>query len=227
MRELREVEEADRRRAQQEEEEKARREQREQEEAERLRKEAEKLAREEHERLVREEAERKAREAREQQEAEARRLNAYILAAAMEAERCRKRDVKCKIFAAQWTPLRSLQWFKDVSVEFEGTKFCDTQPLTFGSVPWPLLTPPHKATPDDIDWGAVEAFFAATKLQVTASEYKALVEKAHRRFHPDKWRARGLLNTVLDEDLRQQLENAGNIVAQAITPIWLETKART
>ncbi|KIP05210.1 hypothetical protein PHLGIDRAFT_57800, partial [Phlebiopsis gigantea 11061_1 CR5-6] len=77
-----------------------------------------------------------------------------------------------------------------VSVEFEDIKFCDTQPLTFGSVPWPLLALPHKATLDDIDWSAVEAFFAAVKLQVTTSEYKALVEQAHRRFHPDRWRAR-------------------------------------
>ncbi|KIP03991.1 hypothetical protein PHLGIDRAFT_40064, partial [Phlebiopsis gigantea 11061_1 CR5-6] len=77
-----------------------------------------------------------------------------------------------------------------VSVEFEGIKFCHTQPLTFGSVPWPLLTPPHKTTLDDVDWGAVEAFFAVAKLLVAPEEYKSLVEKAHRRFHPDKWRAR-------------------------------------
>ena len=227
MRALREEEEADRRRAQREKEEDARREQREREEAERARKEAERLAREERERRVREEAERKAREERERKEAEARRLSAYKRAAAIEGARCRTRDAKFGIFSTQWTTARSLQWFKDVSVEFEAFKFGENQPLTFGSVPWPLLAAPHKMTPNNIDWDAVEAFFAAVKLQVTAGEYKVLVEKAHRRFHPDKWRSRGLLTTILDEDLRQQLENAGNIVAQAITPIWLETKIRT
>ncbi|KIP03996.1 hypothetical protein PHLGIDRAFT_38510, partial [Phlebiopsis gigantea 11061_1 CR5-6] len=77
-----------------------------------------------------------------------------------------------------------------VSVDFDSIKFSTAQPLIFASVPWPLLIPPHKVTLEDIEWGAVEAFFAAARLVVAAEEYKEFVEKAHRRFHPDKWRAR-------------------------------------
>lgn len=216
MKELREQEEADLR-------ENKRREQEEKEEAERRKKEAERLAKEERERRAREEVERKEREERERREAAARRLSAYKLASAKEVQRCRNRDAACKVLP--WSPFRSIKWFKDVSVEFDDTKFCDTQPLTFESIPWPLAIAPHKVTAEDIEWGAVEAFFSAAKLVVKPGEYKSFVEKAHRRFHPDKWRSRGLLHTVLDEDLRKRLEDAGNIVAQAITPIWRETKS--
>ncbi|KIP03990.1 hypothetical protein PHLGIDRAFT_214007 [Phlebiopsis gigantea 11061_1 CR5-6] len=231
MKELREMEEKDRRekarREQEEREQRRRQEQLEREEAERRKKEAERKAREESERKLREEVERKEREERERLEARTMRLHAYRLAAAKEVERCRKRDMKYNAFGAlsMWTHARSVQWFKDVSVDFDNIQFSRSQPLVFESVPWPMLIPPHKITLEDVEWGAVEAFFAAARLVVAAEVYKEFVEKAHRRFHPDRWRARGLLNTILDEDFRQQLETAGNVVAQAITPIWLQTKA--
>lgn len=124
-----------------------------------------------------------------------------------------------------WTKQRGVERFEAVSIEFDEIKFCDAQPLTFESIPWPVLGSPHRLTVNDIEWNAVEAFFAAAQAMVSESQYKAMVEKAHRRFHPDKWRSRGILHTVLDSDLRKRLEEAGNIVAQAITPIWLASKA--
>ena len=253
MRELREVEEADRRervqREQQEREEQARQEQLERERAECCREETQRREREQWEQQEREEqarqeqlereqaesrreeAERLAREERERQErleAETRRLDAYRLAAEKEVERCRKRDIKYALFGAlsMWTPARSVQWFKDASDDFDGLKPSDSQPLVFESVPWPLLTPPHKLTLEDVEWAAVEEFFTAAKLVVPTDEYKTFVEKAHRRFHPDKWRARALLGTILDEELRQRMEAAGNVVAQAITPIWHEARCK-
>ena len=78
---------------------------------------------------------------------------------------------------------------------------------------------------DDVEWSGVEEFFSEARTILTEHEYKTLLEKAHRRFHPDKCRSRGLLNTVLDEDLRQRLEAAGNTVAQAITPVWRASRA--
>ncbi|KAJ7143711.1 hypothetical protein C8R44DRAFT_758720 [Mycena epipterygia] len=58
-------------------------------------------------------------------------------------------------------------------------------------------------------------------------EYGSLVEKVHRMFHPDKWKARGVLTTVMDEELRSSLETAGNVVAQAMTPLWRSSKGYT
>ena len=215
MKELRDQEENDRRERQM-------REQREKEEAERVRKEAERLAREERDRQAREEQARKAHEEQERRYNEARRLQEYRDAAAKERDRCIQRDSGW----SSWNDARHVNWYKAVSIEFDDIKFCASQPLTFASVPWPLLSPPQKYAFDDIEWGAVEAFFAAVKTVVGEGEYKVLIEKAHRRFHPDKWRSRGLLTTVLDETERERLEGAGNIVAQAITPLWRASKTQ-
>ncbi|EKM49825.1 uncharacterized protein PHACADRAFT_265531, partial [Phanerochaete carnosa HHB-10118-sp] len=92
-----------------------------------------------------------------------------------------------------WTNKRAIERFNAVSVEFDEIKFCESQPLTFQSVPWPMLRSPLHLTAEDIDWSAVEEFFRTARLAVGEGEYKTMVEKAHRRFHPDKWRARGLL----------------------------------
>lgn len=146
-----------------------------------------------------------------------------------ERERCRVRD---RTFYSDthgqmdWTSLgsRALQRFKLVSDEFDNIRFHDSQPLTFESVPWPILVNPGYMTFEDIEWGAVEKFFGVVEPLMRRAEFRALVERAHRRFHPDKWRARGALNSVWDQELRDQFEAAGNIVSQAITPLWLKTR---
>ncbi|KAJ7729805.1 hypothetical protein B0H16DRAFT_1775708, partial [Mycena metata] len=75
---------------------------------------------------------------------------------------------------------------------FEKLKFSETQPLTFGVIPWPVLTDPLALDVEVINWTSVEAFFACAKVQlaVNVTEYNTLVEKVHRMFHPDKWRSR-------------------------------------
>lgn len=196
---------------------------REEKEKEERRKEAERLAHEERLRKEREDKERELEECRRQEEV---RQQAYRDASQRERTRCKTRDIVSWPSKTPWTNERAIHRFKAVSMEFDEIKFCDTQPLTFESVPWPLIHPPLRVTFDNIEWSAVEEFFEAAKRVVDAAEYRSLVEKAHRRFHPDKWRGRGLLLTVLDEELKQRLEDAGNVVAQAITPLWLASKAK-
>ena len=151
---------------------------------------------------------------------EASRLRVYKVAEARERLRCRKRNL------VYFTRLggNSIQWFEDVGTEFDAVKFDETQPLTFESIPWPLLSLPQKGVLEDIDWAAIDRFFAAMKDSIAEDKYKVLLEQAHRRFHPDRWLSRGLLNTVLDEGLRRRLEVAGGVVAQAITPLWRQSK---
>lgn len=124
-----------------------------------------------------------------------------------------------------WTPVRALERFQTVSDEFEAMRFSDEQVLTVGNVPWPTLLFPDDIRLESIEWATVEAFFRSVKTLVTGGEYKAIVEKAHRRFHPDKWMARGLLRTIRDEKVRARVEAAGNMVAQVVTPLW--TASRT
>ncbi|KAF7377919.1 hypothetical protein MSAN_00215700 [Mycena sanguinolenta] len=195
------------------------------EEKERLRREAEEKARrekEERERIKREQ-ERIQRE-KEQRERERR----WKVATEAEEARCRQRDQE-KWGLGAWTHARALERLKVQIEEFDKIKFSETQPLTFHVVPWPVLTDPLDLDIEQIDWNAVEGFFLRAKMQLAtnAAEYKSLVERVHRLFHPDKWKSRGLLVTVMDENLRKSLEMAGNVVAQAMTPIWRKSRGYT
>ena len=71
----------------------------------------------------------------------------------------------------------------------------------------------------------VELFFAGMKTLLNHAEYKTLVDETHRRFHPDKWRARGVLACASLSD-RSVLEAAGNRVAQAVTPLRMVYRDR-
>ncbi|GJE93691.1 hypothetical protein PsYK624_098510 [Phanerochaete sordida] len=148
------------------------------------------------------------------------RRRAYEAAAAKERARCKQRDQLSWSQRVAWTAKTAVERFKAVSREFDEIKFSDVQPLTFECIPWPDLRDPTKLRLERIDWTSVDSFFQEMRVVVDASEYKELVVKAPRRFHPDKWRARGLLNTVMDDALRQSLEAAGLAVSQSLTPLW-------
>ena len=160
---------------------------------------------------LREEEHRREAEERAKREAIARQQT-YQRASAQEKERCRKRDQTLRI-SVFWNLSRSLERFRLVSTEFDEIKFCATQPLTFHSVPWPVMHSPHTLDAEHIVWEAVEEFFEDLEDRLSADEYRNLVEKTHRRFHPDRWRSRGLLNTVLDEKLREQWEEISGLFA--------------
>ncbi|KAJ3799185.1 hypothetical protein GGU11DRAFT_679995 [Lentinula aff. detonsa] len=116
----------------------------------------------------------------------------------------RKRDERWTY--GSWTSIRALERYKVLSDAFDTTKFNAYDPLTFHIVPWPILTSPTKMSVEDVDWNAVESFFAAVRPHMRSQEFQSFVEKSQRRFHPDRWRARGLLRTVKDEAERGCLE---------------------
>lgn len=170
---------------------------------------------------------------REQERVEAERLeqehdNRLRGAISNEEDRCLARDRDKWPNGPSWTVSQALARYQVVSDEFDNIKFNDDRPLTLWSVPWPILHHPINLTwsqvESQIEWGTVESFFKEVKFRLSSAEYKALVEKAHRRFHPDKWRSRGLYNTV-PSGTRAALEGASNRVAQALTPLW--TSARS
>ncbi|KAI0793060.1 hypothetical protein BC629DRAFT_343408 [Irpex lacteus] len=202
-------------------------EQREKEEAARKeQRDAEEMLRHEQEEAERLMGEQREREEQARHDAEAQQRR-YEQAVRTEQVRCRTADLQFwrSSTANQWNEQRALERFKFFSDDFDTIKFHDSQPLTFENVPWPILVQPRAMTFEAIDWSAVEKFFdAVEKSMQDRAEFRALVEKAHRRFHPDKWRARGILSSVWDDDLRGQLEAAGNVVAQAITPLWLKAR---
>ncbi|KAF8629663.1 hypothetical protein AX17_005602 [Amanita inopinata Kibby_2008] len=125
-----------------------------------------------------------------------------------------------------WTVHRALERYKVLSEDFDTTKFNTELPLTIEAVPWPVLVPPTRFDIADVDWGAVEKFFNAVRDLMKPHDYRSFVERSHRRFHPDRWRSRSILKTVLDEAQRDYMEIAANTVAQALTPIWRELTGR-
>lgn len=105
-----------------------------------------------------------------------------------------------------WTTSRALDRYRTLCESFDSTKFSPNDPLTFEDVPWPVLHAPRTFSVEDVDWAAVERFFEMVKPFVRGAEYSAFVEKSHRRFHPDRWRSRRLLASILDEGERECLE---------------------
>jgi hypothetical protein len=115
--------------------------------------------------------------------------------------------------------------FKRRGERFDKTHYNPLNPLTFKTVPWPVLPPSNSLAVQhkDVTWDTVEKFFCAAKKCLEATDLRTLIQENHRRFHPDRWSARGLLKTVADEVSRKSLEDAAKIVAQALTPLRKET----
>lgn len=181
-------------------------------------------------------AEERARKEREAQEAAERKRQAEELRARQEAqqreeakrrakeqERRQKQKEHERWLYGPWTPQRALERYKTQAEVFDTAKFTDENPVTFLDIPWPVLSRPTSYRAQDIDWTAVEQFFMTVRSHMRSQDYKTLVEKSHRRFHPDRWRARRVLQSVEEEE-KSMLEVAANTVAQAITPIWREIK---
>ena len=126
-----------------------------------------------------------------------------------------------------WTTTQALDRYKILCQSFDTTRFSpDNEPLTFDDIPWPILHAPNTFSVEDIDWATVEQFFMAVKPYVRdGSEYKAFIERSHRRFHPDRWRSRRLLTSIVDGAERDVIEVAANTVAQSLTPLWREAKS--
>ncbi|KAF9460687.1 hypothetical protein BDZ94DRAFT_1197302 [Collybia nuda] len=125
-----------------------------------------------------------------------------------------------------WTEKRALERYRALSESFDGTKFSATEPLTSECVPWPVLQSPSTFSVEDVSWATVEKFFEVVRGHMRSQDFKNFVEKSHRRFHPDRWRSRSLLKSVVDETERGCMEVAANTVAQALTPLWRELTGR-
>ena len=172
--------------------------------------EAEALARAEHERRLEAERDRERERAR---RAEA------------EAAAKRRTDAQRARWArGPWTSQRALERYRVLCESFDEA----TKPalLTFEDIPWPTLGAPFTFGPEDIDWAAVETFFRTVRGHMRAQDYRVFVQNSHRRFHPDRWSARGLLAAIKDDDARGMIEVAANTVAQALTPLWREARGQ-
>ena len=180
------------------------------------------------ERQEREEEEERcaARERRKREEAERERERARQAAAAAEAEAAqrRKEAQRARWVRGPWTSQRALERYRVLCESFD--EAAKPASLSFDDIPWPTLCAPLTFGPEDIDWAAVETFFRTVRGHMRAQDYRVFVEKSHRRFHPDRWSARGLLAAIKDDHARGMIEVAANTVAQALTPLWREARGQ-
>jgi hypothetical protein len=171
--------------------------------------------------LARAEQERRLEAERERERERVRRAEAEAAAAAakrrVEAQRARWAR-------GPWTSQRALERYRVLCESFDDA--AKPALLTFEDIPWPTLCAPFTFGPEDIDWAAVETFFRTVRGHMRAQDYRVFVEKSHRRFHPDRWSARGLLAAIKDDDARGMVEVAANTVAQALTPLWREARGQ-
>ncbi|PBK65165.1 hypothetical protein ARMSODRAFT_1022587 [Armillaria solidipes] len=136
-----------------------------------------------------------------------------------EKQRCQRRD-KEKWNLECWTDSQAVDRFLILMDEFETTPYSESQPLTSSSVPWPVLVKPRRFKVSDLDdWQAVDGFFKFARRYLQANVYKKMVMRARQMFHPDRWKSRSLLKTVMDDSVRSSLEAAGNKVSQAVNAL--------
>lgn len=202
-------------------------------EAEKRKAEAERLA-EEAERLRRKkENDRRAKEQDEQRrarEAEEQRQIARRAAAVKEETRCEQRDARWP--PAHWSYPAVLSHadakarFLVVCKEFDNARFSDERPLVVRSVPWPVLAHPTVFEVHDLTWDAVERFLGAVRTYMSQDSYREFLKNARLRFHPNRWAARGLLQSVIDDDLRETMKRACETVSQVINSATSELEGR-
>ena len=78
-----------------------------------------------------------------------------------------------------WTIQRALERYRFLCEQFDNGKFSSEEPLTFDDIPWPMVHCSFSV--EDIEWSAVESFFASVKPHMRVQDYKVFVEKSHRR----------------------------------------------
>lgn len=183
------------------------------EKAEARRRKERERAQEECERLRRQEEEIAARIRREEEKKEAER-----------AQRAQERDArKARWTTGRWTNARAVERYKETSDFFDMARFSEEHPLCIDDVPWPTLRHPNAfSLPEDVDWDSVEHFFEVLKNHMRTQEYITLVEKSHRRFHPDRWRSRGLFKSVIDSEERNWMEVGTFTIRSAVLRRWTD-----
>ena len=120
-----------------------------------------------------------------------------------------------------WTPRKALDRYHKLAAEFDMLRVSEASPLDMSKVPWPVLhTPGYKLA--QVDWSSVEAFFSQAELLSggkKSAAWKELLKSSARRFHPDRWRARGLIGP---HGGGQEVEERVNDVAKVLNPLYKE-----
>ncbi|KZV87408.1 hypothetical protein EXIGLDRAFT_652230 [Exidia glandulosa HHB12029] len=124
-----------------------------------------------------------------------------------------------------WTPLQALDRYNKQCVAFDSSKFTEQSKLSLSNIPWPVLARSPIAV-QHVDWDTVGEFFKNVKKFMSTPDYVALVDKSHKRWHPDRWRSRTGAFRFIEgtQEQREEVEKKVNMVSQVLTPLWQETR---
>ncbi|KAK7470108.1 hypothetical protein VKT23_001549 [Stygiomarasmius scandens] len=129
-------------------------------------------------------------------------------------EQARKKEEKAqKAKNAQFEGI--IEDYQRASQTFDSWKPSSSNPLSFRSIPWPLLLRPTDITFEKITWETVEEFFKKVRQMRSSDVYTNMLNEAKKRYHPDRWAARRVLANVPAEE-REQIEASGKTVSQAV-----------
>ena len=120
-----------------------------------------------------------------------------------------------------WTPRKALEQYNKLAAEFDSLRVSESTPLNMSKIPWPVLHAPGY-TLAQVDWNSVEAFFSQAEMMLggkKSAAWKELLKSSARRFHPDRWRARGLIGP---HGGGQEVEERVNDVAKVLNPLYKE-----
>lgn len=122
----------------------------------------------------------------------------------------------------RWTAQQALERYNKLAVSFDSFKSTPSVAVPpMEEIPWPVLHAPG-FTLEQVDWTAVEEFFKQAEILMGGrghgkAKWKEFLKNSTRRFHPDRWRARGIIG---DKGYGSDVEEKVNHVAKVLTPLY-------
>ncbi len=149
------------------------------------------------------------------------------------AQRRQERDslrvqLRLEVVSVPWNNARAIAVYQERCKIFDMATFDHVTPMTFDMAPWPVLKHPVELTEEDITSLRVDEFFetALRHRYVPYEKLKSMIRESATRWHPDRWKARGIFNSVANEDYAGW-EGLVTTVAQALMPMRDEVKQDT
>lgn len=142
-----------------------------------------------------------------------------------EASRVQLRN---QLVSVPWNNAHAIETYQERCKTFDKASFDNVTPVTFDMVPWPVLKHPLELTKEDITASRVDEFFetALRHRYVPYEKLKVLILKSIVRWHPDRWRSRGIFNLV-DGKEKALWEALVTEVAQSLMPMREEVREDT
>lgn len=119
-----------------------------------------------------------------------------------------------------WSEKKAIKRAQKCLGEFEEASFSRRKPLTFEDVPWPVLAELSTLEPRDITKKKVSKFFSIAEESLQDERYWDMLGRMYKTFRKQRWERRGLLDSVADGQLCDELENAREVVWEVAKSLW-------